>query len=185
MGGKELDKYNETNLNLTTEAGFKALVQQHAPVLYAHIRSIVLNHDDTDDVLQNTFIKAWQNLASFRSESGIGTWLFRIATNEALQHIRRNRFRRFFTTTDQINQDDFVQQGVMPDGENIKMKLEKAMHTLSVQQRMVFGMKYFNELKYTEIAEATGLAEGTLKAVYHNAVKKIEKYITHKASDHD
>jgi len=185
MGGMELEKYNEANLNLKTDVGFKSLVQQHAPMLYTHIRSIVLNHDDTDDVLQNTFVKAWQNLDGFRNEAGIGTWLFRIATNEALQHIRRNRFRRFFTTTDHIKPEDFVQQGVMPDGEGIKRKLEKAMHTLSVQQRMVFGMKYFNELKYTEIAEVTGLAEGTLKAVYHNAVKKIEKYITHKASDHD
>ncbi|MBE0640183.1 MAG: RNA polymerase sigma factor [Bacteroidales bacterium] len=162
----------------TDNADFRNLVREHSQRLYAHIRSILLNHHDTDDVLQNTFVKAWSGIHEFRAESEISTWLFRIATNEALQHLRKQKLRKlFFMGSDTEISDDVVQSDA-PDGEAIQRKLEQAMKTLSVQQRMVFSMKYFNELKYTEIAGILQLKEGSLKAVYHNAVKKIEKYIT-------
>ncbi len=157
---------------------FSNIVKANSPRLYAHIRSIVLNHQDADDVLQNTFIKAWTNLSEFKGESGLSTWLFRIATNEALQLLRKQKLRRFFLIDSVEKGMDEATHGDSADGDTIKRKLEQAMKTLSVQQRMVFSMKYFNELKYTEMAEILNLTEGTLKAVYHNAVKKIEKYIT-------
>ena len=162
------------------EEPFKKIVEEHGRMLYAHIRSMVLNHDDTDDVLQNTFIKAWQNLDGFRNEASLSTWLFRIATNEALQHLRRQKLKNLF----HISQQDMepLQDGNdMHDGDAIRLKLEKAMHTLSVQQRTVFGMKYFNNMKYNDMSKVLNLKEGTLKAVYHNAVKKIEKYIIENA----
>jgi RNA polymerase sigma-70 factor, ECF subfamily len=158
---------------------FRLLVNQYSKMLYAHIRSIVLNHQDTDDVLQNTFIKAWQNIEKFKGEAEISTWLFRIATNEALQHLRKQKTRnRFlFFRKDEHMPEITINEQIMPDGDYIKRKLEEAMKTLSEQQRMVFSMKYLNEMKYTQIAEILQRSEGTLKAVYHQAVKKIEKYI--------
>lgn len=162
----------------TDNADFRNIVQEHSQRLYAHIRSIVLNHHDTDDVLQNTFVKAWSGIHEFRAESEISTWLFRIATNEALQHLRKQKVRRLFFPGTATETSTEVVHGSPHDGDAIKRKLEQAMKTLSVQQRMVFSMKYFNEMKYTEIAGILQLKEGSLKAVYHNAVKKIEKYIT-------
>ena len=155
---------------------FRAVVIKHGPRLYTHVRSIVLDHDDADDVLQNSFLKAWQNLDGFRREADLSTWLYRIATNEALQHLRKQKLKRLFLGS-QNNKPEPIADDSRHDGEAIKRKLEKAMHTLSVQQRMVFGMKYFNDMKYSDISQALGLSEGTLKAVYHNAVKKIEKFI--------
>jgi RNA polymerase sigma-70 factor, ECF subfamily len=162
----------------TDNRNFESIVEQHSRRLYAHIRSMLLNHHDTDDVLQNTLIKAWSGLDTFRGESELSTWLFRIATNEALQLLRKQKLRKlFFIETGDKSIDEPVQDD-NPDSDHIKQKLEHAMKTLSVQQRMVFSMKYFNEMKYTEMAEVTNLREGTLKSVYHNAVKKIEKYIS-------
>lgn len=159
------------------EADFRRIVADHSRMLYAHIRSIVMDHDDTNDVLQNTFIKAWQNMDGFRSEASLSTWLYRIATNEALQHLRRQRVRKLFLGSQMINNEPVDPGAGTNDGNDIERKLEKAMLALSVQQRMVFGMKYFNNMKYTEISRILNLSEGTLKAVYHNAVRKIEKYM--------
>lgn len=159
------------------DESFRKIVNDHSRMLYAHIRSIVLDHDDADDVLQNTLMKAWQKLEGFRNEAGLSTWLYRIATNEALQHLRQQKLKKVFLGSQKINSEPVAEASNRSDGDFIKMKLEKAMHTLSVQQRMVFGMKYFNDMKYSEISEALRLSEGTLKAVYHNAVKKIEKFI--------
>lgn len=155
----------------------RKMVEDYSPMLYTHIRSMLLNHDDTDDVLQNTFIKAWQNLDGFRHEAAISSWLFKIATNEALMHLRRQKLKNWFLGSQKNNSEPMTEEVGFSDGDAIKKKLEKAMHTLSVQQRMVFGMKYFNDMKYTEMAEVLNLSEGTLKSVYHKAVKKIEKYI--------
>jgi RNA polymerase sigma-70 factor, ECF subfamily len=161
----------------TDNRHFKGIVEQHSRQLYAHIRSILLNHDDTDDVLQNTFIKAWNGLDKFKGESELSTWLFRIATNEALQYLRKQKNQRLFLVSPETMEAQQVLSEHRYDGDDVRQKLEQAMLSLSVQQRMVFSMKYFNDLKYTEMAEILDLKEGTLKAVYHNAVKKIEKYI--------
>ncbi|NCC73220.1 MAG: RNA polymerase sigma factor [Sphingobacteriia bacterium] len=161
----------------TSQNDFKNIVKDHSPRLYAHIRSILLNHHDTDDVLQNTFIKAWIGLGDFKGNSELSTWLFRIATNEALQHLRKQRLRRMLFLPieteihNSINPDESLN-----DGRSIRLKLEKALQKLSVRQRMIFGMKYFNEMKYKDMAELLNLKEGTLKAVYHQATNKIEKY---------
>jgi RNA polymerase sigma-70 factor, ECF subfamily len=159
---------------------FRLLVNRHSKMLYAHIRSIVLNHQDTDDVLQNTFLKAWQNIGQFRGDAETSTWLFKIATNEALQHLRKQKNRQRFmlrSSEDSMAETARAEQ-LHIDGDSIKRKLENAMKLLSSQQRMVFSMKYLNEMKYTQIAQILDRSEGTLKAVYHQAVKKIEKYIT-------
>lgn len=161
----------------TDNRHFKGIVEQHSKPLYAHIRSILLNHDDTDDVLQNTFIKAWNGIDKFKGESELSTWLFRIATNEALQYLRKQKKRRLFLFRPEAMEAQQVLSEHRYDGDDVRHKLEQAMLSLSVQQRMVFSMKYFNDLKYSEMAEILDLKEGTLKAVYHNAVKKIEKYI--------
>jgi RNA polymerase sigma-70 factor, ECF subfamily len=163
------------------EEPFRKIVEAHGRMLYAHIRSMVLNHDDTDDVLQNTFIKAWQNLDGFRNEASLSTWLFRIATNEALQHLRRQKLKNLFHISQKRDMEPMQDGNDINDGDAIRLQLEKAMCTLSVQQRTVFGMKYFNNMKYNEMSKILNLREGTLKAVYHNAVKKIEKYIIENA----
>lgn len=162
----------------TDNRHFKGIVEQHSKPLYAHIRSILLDHDDADDVLQNTFIKAWNGLGKFKGESELSTWLFRIATNEALQYLRKQKKRRLFLFRPEAMESQQVVGEHQYNGDDVRKKLEQAMQSLTVQQRMVFSMKYFNEMKYTEIEDVLNLKEGTLKAVYHIAVKKIEKYIT-------
>lgn len=156
---------------------FRKIIEDHSRPLYAHIRSIVFNHDDADDVLQNTFIKAWTNRESYRGESELQTWLFRIATNEALQHLRKTRIRKLFFLQNENSAPEPSESASGSDAERITKKLEEAMKKLSPQQRVVFSMKYFNEMRYSQIAEILELAEGTLKATYHQAVKKIEEYI--------
>lgn len=167
----------EKEISWLDEAGFRKIVADHSRVLYTHIRSMVLDHDDADDVLQNTFIKAWQNLDGFRNQAKISTWLFRIATNEALQHLRKQRVRKLFLISSKPYSGQQAPEFGSNNADAIKRKLENAMRNLTVQQRMVFGMRYYNEMKYTEMAEILQLKEGTLKAVYHHAVKKIEKYL--------
>ncbi len=161
----------------TNNRHFRGIVEQHSRRLYAHIRSILLNHADTDDVLQNTFVKAWRGIGDFKEEAELSTWLFRIATNEALQHLRTQKRSRFLSLQPEITESQHNASEPHYDSADIRQKLEQAMQSLSVQQRMVFSMKYFNEMKYSEIADVLDLKEGTLKAVYHVAVKKIEKYI--------
>jgi RNA polymerase sigma-70 factor, ECF subfamily len=151
---------------------FEALVDEHSPVLYAQIRSMVLNHEDANDVLQNTWLKAWHAWSGFRGEATSKTWLYRIAYNEALQHLRKQRLRRLFLLKEN-NRDLSV--GLVTD--DAAKLLEKALELLSPQQRAVFGMRYYNDLPVRAVAESLKLAEGTVKAVYHQAVKKIENHI--------
>lgn len=160
------------------QARFRQVVADQSKRLYAHIRSIVSNHDDTDDVLQNTYMKAWLYLDRYRDEAGLQTWLFRIATNEALQHLRKQRIRKIFLLTERTKAEPVVNANDLNDSEAIKRKLHEAMKRLTVKQRMVFGMKYYNDMKYNEMAKILKVSEGTLKAVYHTATKKIETYLT-------
>lgn len=151
---------------------FEQAIDSYSRPLYAHIRSIVLSHDDADDVLQNTFLKAWTKLDSYQAEASMSTWLFRIATNEALQHYRKNKLRRWFSLGSMSET-----KATNDTSQETSEILENALETLSKQQRMIFGMKYFNAMKYSEIAAITDLAEGTLKATYHQAVKKIKNFV--------
>ena len=157
------------------ELSFNQLVLKYQERLYWYIRKIVIGHDDTDDVLQNTMIKVWRSLPEFRSDSSLFTWLYRIATNEALTYLRQKKRRPFAPWVDvekkmieQLESDPWF------DGDEIRLKLQKAILKLPEKQRIVFNMKYFDELKYEEMARILDTSVGALKASYHHAVKKIE-----------
>jgi RNA polymerase sigma-70 factor (ECF subfamily) len=154
---------------------FEKMIKDYSPMLYAQIRSIVLNHDDTDDALQETFLKAWKSLSNFRGESEVKTWLSRIAINEALMHLRKNQFRKFIRL-DKIPAV-FHQKAGFDQGGTEEKKLENAMKILSNQQRTIFGMRYYTETPFKEIADIMDIAEGTVKATYHQAFKKIENHL--------
>lgn len=160
------------------DAAFKKLISLYKERLYWHIRHIVKSHDDTDDVLQNTFIKIFKNINSFKGDSKLYSWMYRIATNEALTHIKRNS-RIKNSSNEEVNQlaIDSLQSDVYFEGDDIQLKLQKAIATLPEKQQLVFNMKYFQELKYSELSEILETSEGALKASYHIAAKKIETYL--------
>ena len=166
-------------LNIKTQnKAFQQLLQQFQKPLYNHIRNIVLNHDDTDDVLQNSFIKIYQNLHNFKGESKLFSWMYRIATNEAITFINNRAKRGGFTTTEyQQKAIENLQTDVYFDGNEIQIKLQKAIHLLPEKQQLVFKMKYFEEHKYEEMSAILGTSVGALKASYHLAIKKIEQYL--------
>lgn len=161
---------------LTRREGFEALVHQYSERLYWKIRNIVITHDDADDVLQNTFMKAWQALDSFQGKSSLSTWLYRIAVNEALDHLRRKR-----AETTSMEESASVANRLLADnyfdGDKTQALLQEAVAKLPDVQRTVFTMKYFDDMKYSEISEILGTTEGALKASYHLAVKKITEYL--------
>ena len=163
----------------TQNEAFQKLLHTYQRPLYHHIRNIVLNHDDTDDVLQNTFIKVFQNLKNFKGESKLFSWMYRIATNESLTFIKQ-KAKKNNTSAEEINAKiiDNLQSDVFFDGNEIQIKLQKAIALLPTKQQLVFKMKYFEELKYEEIATILDTSVGALKASYHHAVKKIEAYVT-------
>lgn len=146
--------------------------------LYYHIRRLLIKHDDTDDALQNTFIKVWESLSNFRMESEIYTWMYRIATNEALNILRNNKRRH----AKQINDDASAEMApghydLGPDGDAIQQRLHKAVISLPQKQQLVFNMKYYDDMKYDDMSKILGTSVGALKASYHLAVKKIEKSV--------
>lgn len=162
----------------TIDRGFNLLVKKYQSRLYQQIRRMVLSHDDTDDVLQLVFIKAWKNLGSFRQESKLYTWLCRIAINESITFLN-NRKKRFFISPDEVNSSSMGTADEHPqvNGDLIQQKLIQALTLLPDKQRAVFNLKYFEEMPYEEIAGITGTSVGALKASYHHAVQKIEKFI--------
>ncbi|QKG80892.1 RNA polymerase sigma factor [Tenuifilum thalassicum] len=164
--------------NDTKHYAFNLLVRKYQERLYWHVRKIVISHDDADDVIQNTFIKVWNALESFREDSQLYTWLYRIATNEALTFLKKKRTKFLLPLVDveqtlsrTLESDPFF------DGDETQLKLQKAILKLPEKQRIVFNMKYFEEMKYEEISEILGTSIGALKASYHHAVKKIEKFL--------
>ncbi|MDA3879396.1 MAG: RNA polymerase sigma factor [Prolixibacteraceae bacterium] len=162
----------------TKRLAFHELVKLYQEKLYWHVRKIVISHDDTDDVLQNTFIKVWKNIETFREESGLYTWLFRIATNEALTFLAQKKRRSIFSGS--IENDYLIESLVSDDffdGSEIQLKLQKAILKLPEKQRLVFNMKYFDEMKYEKMSEILKTSVGALKASYHHAVKKIEEQL--------
>lgn len=163
----------------TQNEAFKKLLSDYQKPLYSHIRNIVLNHDDADDVLQNTFVKVFQFLKNFKGESKLFSWMYRIATNEALTFLNQKAKLSGLTSEALQNKTiDNLKADTYFDGDEIQIKLQKAIITLPEKQQLVFKMKYFQELKYEEIAEIVGTSVGALKASYHHAVKKIELYVT-------
>ena len=163
----------------TQNEAFRMLLNQYQKPLYNHIRNIVLNHDDADDVLQNTFIKVFQYLKNFKGDSKLFSWIYRIATNEAITFINQKAKKN--GTTSEALQTKIVENLKSDsyfDGNEIQIKLQKAIITLHEKQQLVFKMKYFEEMKYEDISEILGTSVGALKASYHHAVKKIENYMT-------
>ncbi len=158
---------------------FNLIVKKYQERLYWHIRKIIINHDDTDDILQNTFLKVWNGLDGFREDAGLFTWLYRIATNESLTFLNKKKKRFLMPIIDVENQlSNNLESDEYFNGDEIQLKLQKALLTLPEKQRLVFNMKYFDEMKYEEMAEILDTSVGALKASYHHAVKKIEKYLT-------
>lgn len=160
-------------------AAFTQIVNQYSEKLYWHIRKMVLNHDDANDLLQNTFLKAWTNIDSFRGDSLLSTWLYRIAVNESITFLNKQR------TLNNVSIDDtdvFLLERLKGDsffdGDAAQMKLQEAILTLPEKQRIVFNMKYFDDMKYEEMSEILDTSVGALKASYHHATKKVEEFLT-------
>ncbi len=163
----------------TREKAFRELIALYKERLYWHIRKIVVSHDDTDDVLQNTFIKIYRNLDKFKGDSKLYSWMYRIATNESITHLNKNA-KRMQVTSEEVKMHavNNLQSDVHFDGNEIQIKLQQAIATLPQKQQIVFNMKYFDDMKYKEMSEVLETSEGALKASYHLAVKKIESYLT-------
>lgn len=162
----------------TQRKGFELAVERYAESLYRQIRRIVLTHDDANDVLQNTFIKAWLGLNSFQGRSRLSSWLYRIAINEALDFKRRKQ-EELSLTSNEGNESPVVKRLIADeyfDGDHTSALLQEAIHQLPSVQRTVFQLKYFENKKYSEISEILGTTEGALKASYHIAVNKITEF---------
>ena len=177
MIDKDRDLISDLKKEDRKEKAFQLLVASYQQRLYWHIRKIVVSHDDTDDLLQNVFIKVWNNIGSFREDSSLFTWLFRIATNESLSFLQQKK-RRNVTSIDGVSDylvERFENDGHF-DGEELQKKLQLAVLKLPEKQRLVFNMKYYDEMKYEEMAVILNTSVGALKASYHHAVKKIEAH---------
>jgi RNA polymerase sigma-70 factor (ECF subfamily) len=165
----------KTDLN----KGFRLIVEKYSQKLYWHIRRLVILHEDADDVLQNTFINVWKSIGNFRSESSLYTWLYTIATNEALTLINKRK-RNAAVSIDELGSFFASSQegSTWFDGDKALIKLHNAILTLPEKQRIVFNLKYFDDMTYEEMSKILKTSEGALKASYHHAVKKIEKILT-------
>ncbi len=157
---------------------FNQLIRKYQQKIYWHIRKMVIDHDDADDLTQEVFIKVWKNLENFRQDAQLYTWLYRIATNECLTFLSSKR-RKFFLPINDVAAELTEKIDSSPDisGDEIQLKLQKALLRLPDKQRLVFNMKYYDELKYEEISAILGTSVGALKASYHLAVKKIEEFL--------
>ena len=162
----------------TKNYAFNLIVKKYQQKVYSLTRKMVIDHDDANDLTQDTFIKVWNNLENFRQDAQLFTWIYRIATNECLNFLAKKRRKFFIPIVDvEAQLSTYVDQGKYITGDEIQIKLQKAILTLPEKQRLVFNMKYFEELKYEEISDIVGTSVGALKASYHIAVKKIEEYI--------
>ncbi|MBE7647499.1 RNA polymerase sigma factor [Tenacibaculum finnmarkense genomovar finnmarkense] len=162
----------------TKDAAFKQLLSLYKERLYWHIRKIVISHADADDVLQNTFIKIFKNIGAFKKESKLYSWMYRIATNESISFINKRAKEKNVAISEyqqQLVSSLDSDHWFTPD--QIAIVLQKAIATLPQKQQLVFNMKYFDEMKYAQISDILGTSIGALKASYHIAVKKIEKFI--------
>ena len=164
----------------TRQYGFNLLTREYQERVYWHVRKMVIDHDDANDLTQEIFIKIWKNLDKFREEAKLFTWIYRIATNECLNFLQKKK-RKFLVPIHDVAGElaSKIDEGHLISGDEIQIKLQKAILSLPEKQRAVFNMKYFDELKFDEIAEITGTSVGALRASYHLAVKKIEKFVQH------
>ena len=160
----------------TASAAFDNLMRAYGEPVYWQIRKLVVRHEDADDILQNVFLKAWNNLKHFRGEAKLSTWLFKIAINESINFINKEQSRNRISA--EGGDDSFMLNNIQADeyfdGDELQAELLKAVAKLPEKQRLVFNMRYFDEMKYEDISEILGTSVGALKASYHHAVKKIE-----------
>jgi RNA polymerase sigma factor (sigma-70 family) len=163
----------------TQNYGFNLLVREYQERIYWHIRKMVIDHDEADDLVQEVFIKVWKNLDKFREDAKLYTWIYKIATNECLTFLTKKK-RRFFLPIGDVEKElsGKIDTNTNLTGDEIQLKLQKALLKLPNKQRIVFNMKYFDDMKYVEIAEITETSVGALKASYHHAVKKIEEILS-------
>lgn len=164
----------------TRRKAFEQLVNRYSEQLYWQVRRIVLLHEDADDVLQNVFLKAWSKLDSFHQESKISTWLYRIALNESLDFMRRKKAQMVSTDDDETTVGSMLLADDYFNGTEVEAMLQEAVAQLPDVQRTVFNMRYFDDMKYSEISEILQTSEGSLKASYHIAVKKISEFFRHR-----
>lgn len=160
-------------------SAFDILTRTYGPQMYWQIRKMVFNHDDANDLLQNSLIKAWNNLHNFRGDARLSTWLHKIAINESINHLNKERQRQQLTDEEdstfllsKLEADPYF------DGDALQLELQKAIAQLPDKQRLVFNMRYFDEMKYEEMSEILGTSVGALKASYHHAVKKVTEIIS-------
>ena len=162
----------------TKEYGFNLLVRKYQEKIYWHIRRMVADHEDADDLVQESFIKIYRNIHAFREDSQLYTWIYRISTNVCLSFLKKKK-RKFFLPLTEIT-DDLVAKlnnTELVTGDLIQKKLHEAILRLPNKQRVVFNLKYFDNLKYEDMQEITGTSIGALKASYHHAIKKIEEFL--------
>jgi RNA polymerase sigma-70 factor (family 1) len=165
----------------TKQHAFELLVKKYQKKIYWHIRRMVLNHDDADDIVQDVFVKIWKNLHNFRQESQLYSWIYRIASNECITFLNRQKQKRNIPLDDvSAYLSENLTAASYFNGDKIQRQLQEALLTLPDKQRLVFNMKYFDDLKYEEISAIVGTSVGALKASYHLAVKKIENYLNEK-----
>ncbi|WP_068855581.1 RNA polymerase sigma factor [Leyella lascolaii] len=175
MSKKDTNKTSE-NISDNLKKSFSDIVSQYSEPLYWKIRHIVLNHDDANDILQNVFIKAWKNIDDFQNRAKISTWLYRIAINESLDFIRKQKSNAVIESDADNNIANRLIADEYFDGDKTVAMLQQAIATLPEVQRVVFNLRYYDEMKYSEMSKILNTTEGALKASYHIAVKKITEY---------
>lgn len=162
----------------TAKQGFNTLMRLYGEKIYWQIRKMVVSHDDANDILQTCFMKVWDNLHKFRGDAKLSTWLYKIAVNESINFLNKERQRNGYT---EESDDSFLLQNIEADeyfdGDELQKRLQAAILRLPEKQRLVFNMRYYDELKYEEISEILGTSVGALKASYHHAAKKIVSYL--------
>ncbi|MEO7049349.1 MAG: sigma-70 family RNA polymerase sigma factor [Ferruginibacter sp.] len=162
----------------TKERAYTSIIKKYQEKLYWHIRRMVIDHDDANDVLQNMFIKVWKSLENFREDSQLYTWMYRIATNESLTFLEQQKKRSSISlSNEESNLTNKLQADKDFDGNKLEWKLQMAIQQLPEKQKAVFNLRYYDEMPYEEMSRVLETSEGALKASYHHAVKKIEDYI--------
>ena len=163
----------------TCRQAFGEVIKLYGTRLYWQIRRMVQTHEDADDILQNTFLKAWSNIENFRGDAKLKTWLYKIAINESITFLARERKRMNLSIDDEDSRlIDLIEADTYVDGDELALKLRKAIASLPEKQRLVFNMRYYDDMKYEAMSEVLGTSVGALKASYHLAVKKIEQFFT-------
>lgn len=164
--------------NDTCRSAFTKIIDHYSKPLYWQIRRMVIDHDTTNDLLQETFLKAWTNIDCFRGDAKLSTWLYRIAINETLTYIAKEKSKNQVS----VSGDSFLVENIEADkyfdGDELKVKLQKAVNSLPEKQRLVFNMRYFDEMRYEDMSEILGTSIGALKASYHHALKKVEQFFS-------